>query len=342
MSSVSKTVGVRTERIDTIECPHCQADLDVSDSPAFSNMICPTCDKVFMVPAKLGEFILLRLVGVGSMGCVFLARDYFLNRFVALKVLNERVHSGTDEYTALQQEAQAMAALNHPNVVGVHHFGRTDWQDYVVMEWIGGERIDEIMNKGKIPEADTLRIDIDVAEGLNAAQAVGLIHGDIKPSNIMMTQKNRAKVVDFGLASFSGDGRPPKGDVWGTPFYVAPEKIEKKWEDARSDQYSLGVTLYHMLSGSPPFDANDSRKVVKAVKEDPTPDLRGVVPELSSRTCKIVRKMMDKEPGERFGDYTALIRELQKALKVAEKRERKSGVTSWFVTHVANQQAAAM
>jgi serine/threonine protein kinase len=216
-------------------CPGCEAELDVSEFQVFEEISCPVCGESIRVPGRLGDFILIEELGRGAMGCVYLAMDESLNRLVALKVIRKEYGEDPKMLDSVQREAQAMATLNHRNIVQVYTFGRIQEQPFFVMELLQGERLDEMMADGtQISEIRALEIAIDVAQGLDAANNAGLTHGDIKPANILMNEKGVAKVVDFGLAKFMEPGQ--EIEVWGTPYYIAPEKAKKKGEDSRSDQ----------------------------------------------------------------------------------------------------------
>ena len=179
------------------------------------------------------------------MGSVYKARDTALDRFVALKLLRRDAEAG---HTAeLQQEARVTASVNHPHVVKVFSFGSDHGQFYLVMELVDQGSLDDFIEERKqLPEAEVLQTAIQVAKGLQAAHAKGLIHRDVKPANILFADPSTAKIVDFGLA---GAAEPKtEGAIWGTPYYVAPERLNNESEDFRSDIYSLGGTLFHALA----------------------------------------------------------------------------------------------
>jgi len=321
MDPNSNTLGIFTEHVRQIACPKCEALLDVSDFRTFEDILCPACNASITVPARLGNFILLEELGRGAMGCVYLAQDESLGRMVALKVMRREYGDDPKMLETLQREAQAMATLNHRNVVQVYSFGRESGQPYFVMELLQGERLDEMMaNGGIVPELRLLEIAIDVAEGLKAAHDAGLTHGDIKPANILMDTKGTAKVVDFGLARFMDPDA--EIEVWGTPYYIAPEKARKKGEDSRSDQYSLGATMFHALAGHPPFDGENPTKVVVAALKEETPDLREHNPSVTEETAAVIRRMMDKTPTRRFPTYASLMSDLRQALASAQAAEQ--------------------
>jgi predicted Ser/Thr protein kinase/tetratricopeptide (TPR) repeat protein len=318
MNQNANTLGIFTEHVPRMGCPHCGAELDVSEFGVFEDITCPSCQKTIKVPGLLGNFVLLEELGRGAMGCVYLAQDESLGRLVALKVMRREYGDDPKMLETLQREAQAMATLNHPNVVQVYSFGREAGQPYFVMELLQGERLDAMMADGGIVnELRLLEISIDVAKGLEAAGNAGMTHGDIKPANILMNDAGIAKVVDFGLARFMDPDA--EVEVWGTPYYIAPEKARKKGEDSRSDQYSLGATLFHALAGRPPFDGENPTKVVIAALKEETPDIRAQNATVTPETAAVIRRMMDKTPARRYPTYASLLADLQVALDAARK-----------------------
>ena len=219
-----------------------------------------------------------------------------------------RKEFGSDEtfYRSFTNEARAAAQLNHVNVAQLYSFGQEKGQPYIVMELVFGERLDGLMEQGTaVEEATVLRTAIDIAQGLDAAFQAGLIHGDIKPANILYDETGRAKIVDFGLAGHI-DRKKKLKDVWGTPYYIAPEKARKKGEDQRSDQYSFGCTLWHALIGRPPFDGDTPTKVVLSRMDREPPGLQEADPSISPRTTELVERMMALKPPHRYPTYASL------------------------------------
>ncbi len=325
MNENANTLGIFTEHVPRMECPHCQAKLDVSEFSVFEDIECPSCGEFLKVPGKLDEFILIDELGRGAMGCVYLAQDESLGRLVALKVIRREFGADPKMLETVQREAQAMATLNHRNIVQVYRFGRAEGQPYFVMELLRGERLDEMMEGGgPVDEVRVLEIAYDVAQGLEAAERAGLTHGDIKPANILMNDERVAKVVDFGLAKFMDPDA--EIEVWGTPYYIAPEKARKKGEDSRSDQFSLGGTLFHALAGHPPFDGENPTKVVIASLKEDTPVLLDHNPNVTEKTSSVIRRMMDKNPNRRYPTYASLLADLELALRaaVAAEEERRA------------------
>ena len=302
-------------------CPACGTRVDTSDVEPLARVACPKCGEKFRVERAFDNFVLVETLGVGGMGSVYKARDTALDRFVALKLLRRDAEAG--HTVQLQQEARVTASVNHPHVVKIFSFGSDHGQFYLVMELVDqGSLDDSIEQRKQLPEAEVLQTAIQVAKGLEAAHAKGLIHRDVKPANILFADPATAKIVDFGLAGAS----EPKteGAIWGTPYYVAPERLNNEAEDFRSDIYSLGGTLFHALAGRPPIqeETNSARKL-RELKNQPV-KLRPVAPNVSRETCRIIDRMLAPDPNARFASYQELVEQLEGAAqKLAQAGKRK-------------------
>ncbi|MCL2104958.1 MAG: protein kinase [Kiritimatiellaeota bacterium] len=309
-------VKILTEPVTAAACPKCGAMLEVPDIPAFTMVQCPTCEFEFPTPSKFGSFLLLQLLGMGGMGGVYRARDEALNREVAIKVMQKSLGDDPLFVETFQREAQAAAKLNHPNIAQVYSFGQVMGQPYIAMELIPGGSLDKMMaSQGPLDPAIVFQIGVQIAEGLSEAADTNLVHGDVKPENILFDIEKNAKLVDFGLAAMQSG---PNQEVWGTPYYIAPEKVRKQKTDLRSDIYSLGATLYHAIAGAPPFDGTDAAAVVKARFDgDPRP-LRSVrkraVPE---EVEEIIKRMLSMDPAMRYPTYGSLLGDMRRYLSKA-------------------------
>lgn len=304
-----------TDPVHETHCLKCQHLMDVSGLPAFVQIACPECGTQQHVPAKMGAFLLVDLLGKGGMGAVYRGRDTGLDRWVAVKVMQASFGGNPAFVETFRREAQAAAALNHPNIVQIYSFGVAHGQPYMVMELLEGGRLDHMIAKGELlNEAVVLKIAVDVAEGLNAAAAINLIHGDVKPENILLDANGVAKVVDFGLARFkeTGSGGTSQG-IWGTPYYIAPEKLRGHPSDARSDIYSLGGTLFHALTLKPPFDGETPIDVVKARLKAPAPPLRQLRPGINPELEMIVARMLEVDPARRYPSYASALSDMRRA-----------------------------
>jgi serine/threonine-protein kinase len=265
----------------------------------------------------LGEFRILRRLGQGGMAEVYLAEQTSLKRNVAIKVLHpDRVADGS-YLKRFQTEAMAAGSLNHPNIVQVLMIGEQDGIQFIAQEYVPGMNLREFLTRKGPPElAVALRIFKQVALALQAAHTAGIVHRDIKPENIMITRKGDVKVADFGLAQLSREGErqniTQEGVTMGTPLYMSPEQVNNSKVDVRTDIYSLGVTCYHMLSGAPPFRGETALVVaVQHLKEEPDPleKIRGDLPPL---LCRIVHKMLAKDPEKRYQSAQAVLKDLKR------------------------------
>ncbi|MDA3873561.1 MAG: protein kinase, partial [Kiritimatiellae bacterium] len=247
-------------RQKTLACHECATSQDISSFTPLDPIFCPNCKTEMVVPAKLGNYNLYRFLGEGAMGRVYLARDPGLNRDVAVKILREDLNATPKMWTLLEEEAKAAAGITHRNVIHVYTMGKVLGRPYIVMELADHASLDDQMASGPVPEGLAIQLAIDVMEGLNAAYTNRLIHGDVKPANILITSKGHAKVADFGLARFMKQDQTV--ERWGTPYYIAPEKSQQLSEDFRSDMYSLGATLFHALAGEAPFEGESGEEVI--------------------------------------------------------------------------------
>ena len=315
-----QSVHILTDPVQEMTCTECETPLDVSELESFTEIECPTCNKPQTVPARLGPFLLLKLLGTGGMGAVYHAVDESLGRHVAVKVMLKSFAEDTESVETLRREARMAATLNHPNIVQIYSFGTEKGQPYIVMELVSGQKLDELIARGKPLDVGlVMRIAIGVAQGLKAAEETGLVHGDIKPENILLDKEGIPKVVDFGLAGFAHT-TDSEGGIWGSPYYIAPEKLQKQAADARSDIYSLGATLYHALAGKPPFDGATPIEVVKARLHAPAPPLtkQETGPLASANT--VLMRMLQLEPSMRHPGYSSVISDMKRVFQEAKKK----------------------
>ncbi len=306
-------MGLVVDRLRKLDCP-CGMEIPLEDVKPFSEFPCPTCGQIHRVPVKFGNFHLTRSLGKGAAAEVYQATDLLLHREVAIKVL-ERKGEGQDAEDGMEAtlaEARMLASLNHPHVVKIYSIGEFREQPFIVMELLKGGRIKDLFKDGKaVDEVYALELAIDAAEGLKAASQVGLIHRDVKPGNILLNDQGVAKLVDFGgalLGSTQGDAQ-----TVGTPLYVAPEVLLKQPIDLRIDIYSLGATLFHLLTGRPPFEGTDPDRVMAMRLRTEAPSIQEVDPDLNGKSAEVVARMLLKDPDDRFQDYDSLIEALYEA-----------------------------
>ncbi len=265
---------------------------------------------------KLGPYEILSPLGAGGMGEVYRARDARLGREVAIKVLPESFASDADRLRRFEQEARTVAALNHPNILGVYDIGQYQGSPYMVSELLDGETLREKMQEGPISQRRALEYASQIAEGLAAAHNKGVVHRDLKPENVFITNDGRVKVLDFGLAKLArteagssqpGDGATATvavhtmpGMVLGTAGYMSPEQVRGKEVDARTDIFAFGAILYEMLSGRRAFKGESSIETMNAILKDDPPELTSDSLRISPGLERIVRRCLEKEPARRF------------------------------------------
>jgi len=271
-------------------------------------------------PIELGRFVVARSLGSGGMGAVFLAHDRDLGRPVALKVLHAR---DADGFRRFRREAMAIARLSHPNVVQVYELGLDASVPYLVMEYMAGGTLSELLTE-RIPWDRASRIIASAARGLGAAHAVGIVHRDVKPANLLLPDRGGdvVKVADFGVAKLS-DAEPltREGAVVGTIGYLSPEQAWGKPIDARSDVYALGVTWYRLLSARPPFTGT-AVEVMAAALRTPVPDPALVEPRVPAPIAALVQRMGALSASDRPADGNAAAHEIEAALRASRALSR--------------------
>ena len=263
---------------------------------------------------SLAHFRLLEEIGRGGMGTVYRALDTLLDRQVAIKVIADEIGGAPEFQERFVREAKIVARLNHPNIPQIFFIGRAEGRLFFAMEWIEGRTVQALIGEGPMPAAQALDMVMQAAAALKAAHAAGIIHRDIKPSNLMLTREGVLKVLDFGIArsaGFQGDATMT-GSFMGTPHYASPEQARGAKVDGRSDIYSLGATLYELLSGRRPFEGDNSLQVLtdRLVKKAPALEVGG---ELTPGLCALVARMLATDPQDRFPDAGALLEAMRAA-----------------------------
>lgn len=268
------------------------------------------------------RYEVLEEVGLGGMATVFKAKDHVLNRLVAVKVLKDEFTTDNEFIKRFNTEAQAAASLSHPNIVSIYDVGHEEENNlyYIVMELVQGKTLKEIINaEGVLSWKWSLNIAMQIASALELAHKNGIIHRDIKPHNIIITEDGIAKVTDFGIAkAVSNSTITAFGTTIGSVHYFSPEQAKGGITDAKSDLYSLGVVMYEMLTGKVPFDADTPVSVaLKHMQEDAREPI-DINNEIPSAVNKIVVKAMQKDPINRYNSATEMLGDLRKALKDPE------------------------
>ena len=274
-------------------------------------LACNLSDDEEVTGKLLGNYEILDKLGEGGMGEVWRARDARLNRMVAIKMLPPEVARDPSRRARFEQEARALAALNHPHIVTIYDFGEDGGRAYIVSELVEGESLRAMLDAGPIPSQKAIGIAVQIAEAMAAAHALGIVHRDLKPENVMVTRSGRVKVLDFGLAKprppAAGDGAETMamsvsepGMVMGTVGYMSPEQVRAEPVDARSDIFSLGCILYEMLSSRRAFQTANAVETMHAIlKADPL-EFDDAHPSLRPALMTIVRRCLEKRPEQRF------------------------------------------
>ena len=268
-------------------------------------------------PRSFGDYLIEKELGQGGMGTVYLAKDTGLNRNVALKILRADLSHDPEFARKFLEEVEVTASLAHPNIIRVFTLGEHEGRLYLVMEHLDEPTLEQRMEQqGKIPERQVLEIGLGIASALQFAhEETGLIHRDIKPGNILFGRGNIPKLADFGLAAGARSALGQQDEIWGTPYYVSPERLLREPEDLRSDIYSLGATLYHAMAGRPPFEAETAEEVARRHLSDRSPPLRSFCAEAQEQTVLTLDKCLAKKLESRWADYTRLINQLADALR---------------------------
>ena len=289
------------------------------------------------IPEQLNHYRILEPLGKGGMGEVFAAEDTKLHRKVALKVLSALMAADPERRQRFEREAQAVAAINHPNIVTIHSVEEAGGIPFLTMELVEGKPLNEIVAAGALPAEALLRIGIAISDAIAAAHQRGITHRDLKPANIMVAPDGRVKVLDFGLAKLreallAGNAedvtRMPvtdltgEGRIIGTVAYMSPEQAEGKPVDPRTDIFSLGVMLHEMATGEKPFKGDTNVSVISSILKDTPTSITDLNPNLPAGLARVIRRALAKDPSRRYQTATDLRNELEEL-----KQEVDSGVT---------------
>jgi serine/threonine protein kinase len=276
---------------------------------------------------RLGPYEILEPLGAGGMGEVYRARDTRLDRTVAVKVLPENLAADPQLKARFQREARAISALAHPNICTLHDVGEEDGQTFLVMEHLAGQTLAERLKKGPLSLGQALEVAAEIADALAAAHSQGIVHRDLKPSNVMLTRTG-ARLLDFGLAQLTAHGEQPsaeslpsaptrdapltgQGTILGTLPYMAPEQVEGRPADARTDLWALGAVLYEMLTGRRPFDGGSTASLTAAILEHEPPPLSALDPQLPPALEHVVGRCLAKDADARWQTARDVANELE-------------------------------
>ena len=269
-----------------------------------------------MLGKTISHYKVIEKLGEGGMGIVYKAEDIKLKRDVAIKFLPRKIASQIDERERFKVEAQAAAALNHPNIATIHSIEEADDEVFIVMEYINGVELKEKIASGPVKQNEAIDIIVKIADGLKTAHNKGIVHRDIKSSNIMVTYEGQVKIMDFGLAKVKGSGLVTRvGTTMGTAAYMSPEQVSGEKVDQRSDIWSLGIILYELLTGELPFKADyDAAWTYLILNKDPLKpsELDRKIP---AHLDSIVLKMLEKDKDKRYSKIEEVLNEIKDAQK---------------------------
>ncbi|PYQ49238.1 MAG: hypothetical protein DMF78_18865 [Acidobacteria bacterium] len=307
---------------------------------------------------RLGPYEIAAPLGAGGMGEVYRARDTRLDRTVAIKILPSDLARSATLRQRFEREARAISALDHPHICVLHDVGRQDGIDFLVMEYLEGESLDERLRKGALPLPQALRYGIEIAQALDCAHRKGIVHRDLKPANVMIT-KSGTKLLDFGIAklraarppSASPPGGPPTGDrpltrqgtLLGTFRYMSPEQLEGREPDVRSDIFAFGSVLYEMVTGQRCFNGTSQASLIAAVLTAEPPPISRLQPLVPTALDRVVAKCLAKDPDDRWQSAGDLASQLEwlaassasAAVPAPATRARRGQRVAWAVAVAA-------
>jgi len=295
------------------------------EAPAFDvvvEMIRQSSDESLNDPVgrPFAHYYVVERLGSGGMGVVYKARDEHLQRFVALKILPESFTADPERLQRFEREARSASALNHPNVVTIYDVGQVDSTPYITMEFVQGSTLRHLLANGALPTATVLRLAEQLASGLAKIHTCGLIHADLKPENVMITEDGLAKILDFGLAKpapiIDGPSQPEvthttSSGLAGTLSYLSPEQILGRTRDFRADQFSFGCILYEIATGRPAFKRETAAQTFEAITDFATESIENLRPDVPKKFCRIVERCLAKEPEGRYRSTPELAHDFQ-------------------------------
>lgn len=313
-----------------LRCKSCFAKVSADDELIGKDVNCPNCNYLFSLPKPqfgfgkiLGGYEIEQWLGSGAMGEVYLARQVSMNRPVALKVVKHDISLDREVVDRFTHEAQVLASLNHPSIVPAFDAGHTDDCYYMAMGFVDGETLeDRLKRKGKMDEQEVLGIARKVGEALKYAwDEFKLLHRDIKPANIMLNSMDEVKIMDMGIAKNTQDdgGLTKVGLVVGTPFYMSPEQAQASTGiDFRSDLYALGATMYHVLTGTLPFQGPNVMAILAKKVNFPLVPVNEINPDISQETTDMIARLLKYKADDRLGDFSEFFEMLNVAQKGAK------------------------
>ena len=262
----------------------------------------------------VSHYRIVEKIGAGGMGEVYLAEDTELDRKVALKFLPPHLCQDEDCRKRFKREAQAAAKLDHPNIVPVYEVGDFKGRPFFAMAHIEGKSLRQVIKEGKLTVEESVNLIMQICEGLHKAHESGVVHRDIKPGNILIDNEKRVRVVDFGLATVSGEEKLTKtGSTLGTVGYMSPEQVQGKEIDHRSDLFSVGIILYEMLTGRRPFEGDNDAAISRSITDITPEPIERYKSGTTSELQQVIGKALSKDPSLRYQHADGIISDLKRA-----------------------------
>lgn len=320
-----------------LELDGCENEiLDGSPAELAAELIGARTEGESKIGSLIGRYSIVRLLGVGGMGEVYLAEDSRLGRKVAIKILPAEFAFDDGRLKRFELEARSASALNHPNILTIHEIGEADGVRFIATEYVDGRTLKDVLRDGKLPIESVLEMAVQIGSALDEAHTAGIVHRDIKPDNVMVRPSGLVKILDFGVAKFletgsgepigtaegpTGRGKTQAGAIIGTADYMSPEQASGGRVDQRSDIFSFGAVLYEMISGQRAFKGTDAQETMSAImQKDPEP-IRMSVADISDRFEAIITRALAKDPNDRYqtvGDLLADLRNEKRRIEQAE------------------------
>jgi len=326
-------------------CPFCNTEFEWDDESMELTLSCPACGKQMTAPlpafkkgAKIAGYIIGKRIGIGGMGEVYIAEQISMKRTVAIKILQSELASDKGYLERFFREVRTLAQIEHPNIVRAIEAGVDGNTYFFSMTYINGSDVKRMLDEGKkFSELQGLKIGLDVANALKYVwDKHKLLHRDIKPANIMLTPENEVKLMDLGISKkLQGEDADITiaGMMVGSPQYISPEQARAEKDiDFRADMYSLGATLFHILTGHTPYPGDSGMTVVAHHLSSPVPDPRNFNQNISSQTADMLMKMMQKDKIDRYSSWDELINEIKKIISnlSVKQNNNKTSATSQF------------
>src|SRR5437588_246355 len=302
----------------------------------------------------LAKYRIIEKLGSGGMGEVYKAEDLVLLRTVAIKVMSRAGENSPTGSIRFLREARAASAINHPNIVTIYEIGETDTHSYIVMEYIEGRSLRNLMSANELTPENVLDISKQICDALSEAHLRGIIHRDIKPENILLTGRGRVKVVDFGLAksvrmqraiggTTAAESLTESGTVMGTLSYMSPEQLRGEALDVRTDIFSFGIVLHEMIAGRLPFAGSNSLEVAASILKDPAFEIGTVPPELPRDITRVVSRTLAKHRDDRYASFEEIKQTIESLRhEPAEAQDRTTNPTSELPPPIPDQRTSGL